>query len=83
MPLNLASPGIVVREVDLTVGRIESTTNKFAGIVAPFEKGPINVPTLIENEKDLVQVFGVPHTNDKHYESWFVRKHYSWGNFLR
>jgi len=84
MPLNLASPGIVVREVDLTVGRIESTTNKFAGIVAPFEKGPINVPTLIENEKDLVQVFGVPHTNDKHYESWFVASSFlSYGGSLR
>lgn len=84
MPLNLASPGIIVREVDLTVGRIESTTNKFAGIVAPFEKGPVNVPTLIENEKDLVQVFGVPHVNDKHYESWFVASSFlSYGGTLR
>jgi phage tail sheath protein FI len=84
MPLNLASPGIVVREVDLTVGRVESTTNKFAGIVAPFEKGPVNVPTLIENEKDLVQVFGVPHANDKHYESWFVASSFlSYGGTLR
>ena len=33
MPLNLASPGIVVREVDLTQGRIDSSTNKTGGIV--------------------------------------------------
>jgi phage tail sheath protein FI len=84
MPLNLASPGIVVREVDLTVGRIEATTNKFAGIVAPFEKGPVNSPTLIENEKDLVQIFGVPRSNDKHYESWFVCSSFlSYGGSLR
>jgi hypothetical protein len=28
MPLNLASPGIVVREVDLTVGRVDPTSDK-------------------------------------------------------
>ena len=84
MPLNLASPGILVREVDLTVGRVEPTSNKFAGIVAPFEKGPIDVPTLVENEKDLVEIFGVPHANDKHYESWFVASSYlSYGGTLR
>ena len=26
MPLNLASPGIVVREVDLTIGRVDPTS---------------------------------------------------------
>ena len=26
MPLNLASPGIVVREVDLTIGRVDSVS---------------------------------------------------------
>ena len=38
MPLNLASPGIVVREVDLTSGRVDPTSDKSAGIVAPFAK---------------------------------------------
>ena len=28
MPLNLASPGIVVREVDLTVGRVDTASDK-------------------------------------------------------
>jgi hypothetical protein len=84
MPLNLASPGIVVREVDLTVGRVEPTIDRFAGIVAPFEKGPIDVPTLIENEKDLVETFGIPHAIDKHYESWFVASSFlSYGGALR
>ena len=39
MPLNLASPGLVVREVDLTIGRVDTATTKAAGIVAPFQKG--------------------------------------------
>ena len=43
MPLNLASPGLVVREVDLTIGRVDTATTKSAGIVAPFQKGPITV----------------------------------------
>ena len=28
MPLNLASPGLVVREVDLTIGRVDTATTK-------------------------------------------------------
>ena len=28
MPLNLASPGIVVKEVDLTQGRVDPTSTK-------------------------------------------------------
>ena len=35
MPLNLASPGIVVREVDLTVGRVDPTSGGIGAIVAP------------------------------------------------
>ena len=41
MPLNLASPGIVVREVDLTAGRVDAVSDKIAGIVAPFAQGPV------------------------------------------
>ena len=33
MPLNLASPGIVVREVDLTVGRVDTASDKVGAIV--------------------------------------------------
>ena len=43
MPLNLASPGIVVREVDLTQGRIDSSTNKTGGIVGAFAQGPVEL----------------------------------------
>mgnify|MGYP000518842895 CR=1 FL=1 len=33
MPLNLASPGIVVREVDLTVGRVDTASDKVGALV--------------------------------------------------
>ena len=58
MPLNLASPGIVVREVDLTVGRVNAASNKVGALVAPFAKGPVNLPTLVETEQDLINNFG-------------------------
>ena len=72
MPLNLASPGIVVREVDLTVGRIDPTSDAVGAIVSPFAKGPVDVPILVENEADLLQNFGEPYPTDKHYEHWMV-----------
>ncbi len=56
MPLNLASPGIVVREVDLTIGRVDTATDKVGAIVAPFAKGPVNEPILVENEQDLLDL---------------------------
>jgi len=72
MPLNLASPGIVVREVDLTLGRVDPTTDKTGALVAPFAKGPVNVPVVVTGEQDLLDTFGKPYNTDKHYEHWMV-----------
>ena len=84
MPLNLASPGIVVREVDLTSGRVQPSSGKVGGIVAPFAKGPIDVPTLVESENDLLNIFGEPYPTDKHYEGWMVASSYlAYGGSLR
>jgi phage tail sheath protein FI len=84
MPLNLASPGIVVREVDLTVGRIDPTSDAVGAIVAPFAKGPVDLPILVENEADLLQNFGEPYPTDKHYEHWMVASSYlAYGGSLR
>ena len=76
MPLNLASPGILVREVDLTIGNVDPTTDKIGGIVGPFEKGPVDVPTSVVNEDDLVNKFGQPYDTDKQYETWMVGSSY-------
>ena len=76
MPLNLASPGILVREVDLTIGRIDPTTDKIGGIVGPFAQGPVGTPTLITNENNLLNTFGQPHAVDKHYETWYSASSY-------
>lgn len=76
MPLNLASPGITVKEVDLTIGRATSPSNKIGAIVAPFAKGPVDSPFLVENENDLLKTFGEPYAIDKHYEHWLVASSY-------
>ena len=58
MPLNLASPGIVIREVDLTVGRADATSGAVGALVAPFAKGPVEDPILITDEGGLLKTFG-------------------------
>ena len=84
MPLNLASPGIVVREVDLTIGRVDPVSGSIGALVAPFEKGPVDLPQFIENEDDLLDTFGRPHSVDKHYEHWMVASSYlAYGGTLR
>ena len=42
MALQLASPGINVREVDLTRGGVNASLNVAAGLAGPFQKGPVN-----------------------------------------
>jgi hypothetical protein len=84
MSLNLVSPGIKVREVDLTVGRIDAVNDQFGVIAGPFIKGPVGVPLLIETEKDLLETFGKPVDNDGQYEYWMSASSYlSYGGVLR
>lgn len=56
MSLNLVSPGVKTREVDLTIGRIDAINDQVGAIAGPFEKGPVNVPILIETENDLQNI---------------------------
>ena len=58
--IGLVSPGVKVREVDLTVGRIDSISDQTGAIVGPFERGPVLEPLLIENEQDMIDLFGKP-----------------------
>jgi hypothetical protein len=47
MPLNLASPGIVVREVDLTIGRVDPVSGSIGAQCATFAKGPVDLTQFI------------------------------------
>jgi hypothetical protein len=84
MPLNLASPGIVVKEVDLTNGRVDPSSTLAGGLVAPFAKGPVEEPTLIQTEAELLDTFGSPYKDSNHYEYWLTATSYlAYGGVLR
>ena len=76
MALNLVSPGVKVKEVDLTIGRIDDVNDQVGAIAGPFEKGPVNVPILVETEQDLLQTFGKPSSVDAQYEYWMTASSY-------
>jgi hypothetical protein len=84
MSVNLASPGVNIREVDLTIGRAEQTNEQVGVIAGPFEKGPINVPTRITSEQELLSIFGNPKLENDQYEYWWSASNYlSYGGSLR
>ena len=76
MPVNLASPGVLVREVDLTLGQVQTSSDKTGAIVAPFARGPVDEPTLIASENELLEVFGQPSSTDRQYEGWLTISSY-------
>ena len=84
MSLNLVSPGVKVREVDLTVGRVDAANEQVGAIAGPFEMGPVDVPILIETEQDLLKTFGKPISSDAQYDYWLSASSYlSYGGILR
>ena len=85
MSLNLVSPGVKVREVDLTIGNITGANEQVGALAAPFAKGPVEVPQLIETEQDLIKTFGEPSgVTTASYEYWMCASSYlSYGGVLR
>jgi hypothetical protein len=70
MAVALVSPGVLVREVDLTVGRADNFGVSAGAIAGPFQKGPVDFPVTITNEQELLSVFGKPLSTDNQYEYW-------------
>ena len=48
------SPGVLIREVDLTVGRAENVLDNIGGIAGPFVKGPVDEVTQINTSQGLL-----------------------------
>ena len=49
------SPGVLVREVDLTVGRVDNVLDPISGAIAgPFKIGPVNEVIDIQQNKNLI-----------------------------
>ena len=78
------SPGVLVREVDLTVGRADNVFANTGGICAPFVKGPVNQVVDVTSEQDLLNVFGKPISSDRQYEWWLTASAFlSYGGRLK
>ena len=71
----LVSPGVHVKEIDLTnvVPSVDTTIGAIAG---PFRKGPVSSITTITSANDLVTIFGTPHASN--FEFFFTA-----ANFLK
>jgi hypothetical protein len=78
------SPGVLVREVDLTVGRVDNVLDNIGVIAGPFPIGPVDYPIDISTEQDLINVFGRPLSTDAQYEYWMSASSYlSYGGVLK
>ncbi len=71
----LVSPGVHVKEIDLTnvVPSVDTTIGAIAG---PFEKGPVSSIVTVTSESDLLNNFGKPNSNN--FEWWYTAS-----NFLK
>jgi len=64
------SPGVVLRERDLTNAVIVGDSALTAAFASSFQKGPIGVITSISDQKSLINTFGTP--KDANAEDWLV-----------
>ena len=75
------SPGVLVREKDLTnvVPAVATSIGAFAG---DFTQGPLDEITTVSSENQLVEIFGKP--NSTTFESFFSAASFlQYGNALR
>ena len=78
------SPGVLVREVDLTIGRADNVLDNIGVIAGPFPIGPVDFPIDISTEQDLIRVFGKPLSTDSQYEYWMSASAFlSYGGVLK
>jgi hypothetical protein len=78
------SPGVLIREVDLTVGRADNVLDNIGAIAGPFAIGPVDEPVDITTEQELINVFGKPQNKDGQYEYWMSASSFlSYGGVLK
>ena len=71
----LVSPGVHVREIDLT-NVIPAVSTSIGAIAGPFRQGPVSEVVNISSEEELITTFGRP--NNSNFEWWFTA-----ANFLQ
>ena len=66
--VDLVSPGVAIREIDLTT-TVRNEPTSIAGVAILAQKGPIDQVVTIESEEQLADIFGKPNTTNHQY--WF------------
>ena len=69
------SPGVLVKEIDLT-NVVPAVATSIGAIASGFSKGPVEEIIPIGSEQELVDIFGKPNSNN--FENWFTA-----ANFLQ
>jgi len=78
------SPGVLTREVDLTVGRADNVLDSIGAIAGPFAIGPVEQAIDITTEQELINTFGKPISTDAQYEYWMTASSFlSYGGVLK
>ena len=67
---SLISPGIVIKERDLTAGVVGNSQAITAAFASTFAKGPVGEITTISSQAELVEAFGAPSAANA--EDYFV-----------
>ena len=79
----LKSPGVLVREIDLTT-IVPSVSTSIGAIAGAFEKGPVGSIVTLGTEDDLVKIFGKPQNTGNQFETFFTAANFlQYGNALR
>ena len=73
----LVSPGVNVREIDLT-NVVPAVATSIGAIAGAFQKGPVSSVTTITSEEQLLQIFGKPQGTGNQFETFFTA-----ANFLQ
>ena len=80
MPFQL-SPGVLVKEIDLT-NIVPAVATSIGAVAGAFQKGPVGEIVAVGSEKELVDIFGKP--NGSNFETWFTAANFlQYGNALR
>ena len=73
----LVSPGVNVREIDLT-NVVPAVATSIGAIAGAFQKGPVSSIVTVTSEEELLQIFGKPQNTGNQFETFFTA-----ANFLQ
>ena len=78
------SPGLLVREIDQTLGRVGNVVDTTGALAGPFKIGPVDgTPIRITTQQEFINTFGTPLGTDRQYEYWMTGAEYlSYGGVL-